>query len=242
LLAASNAALVVVRRCCSDRDLRPGPDAHVVVVVGVGLEPRQPGLIDDAGGVVRRSARRRRCCRRRRPRAGSGPSRRGRPAPWSRSRSAASGRDRRPRPPCSWCRTDRRCRPRPRSERGPERGVQLGRERVRRVSARCRARAARGSAAMPLGVVPTQPPRRRPAAAPSSSTHARQPVRGGSRSHAPSVQSATFRSQPAQSPVAPLSDDVSGRHRRGCRVARSGPGRARRAAPARRASAAPRCG
>ena len=31
----------------------------------------------------------------------------------------------------------------------------------------------------------------------------RQPVRGGRRSHAPSVQSATFRSQPAQSPVAP---------------------------------------
>jgi len=33
-------------------DLRPGPDANVVVVVGVRLEPGQPGLVDDAGGVV----------------------------------------------------------------------------------------------------------------------------------------------------------------------------------------------
>lgn len=35
-----------------EADLRPGPDAHVVAVVGVRLEPRQPGLVDDAGGVV----------------------------------------------------------------------------------------------------------------------------------------------------------------------------------------------
>jgi hypothetical protein len=33
-------------------DLRPGPDADVVVVVRIGLEPRQPWLVDDAGGVV----------------------------------------------------------------------------------------------------------------------------------------------------------------------------------------------
>nr|WP_293613135.1 hypothetical protein [Ponticaulis sp.] len=33
-------------------DLRPGANADVVVVVGVGLEPGQPGLVDDAGGVV----------------------------------------------------------------------------------------------------------------------------------------------------------------------------------------------
>jgi hypothetical protein len=33
-------------------DLGPGPDADIVVVVGVGLEAGQPGLVDDAGGVV----------------------------------------------------------------------------------------------------------------------------------------------------------------------------------------------
>jgi hypothetical protein len=35
-----------------EADLRPGADAHVVVVVGVSLEARQPGLVDDAGRVV----------------------------------------------------------------------------------------------------------------------------------------------------------------------------------------------
>jgi hypothetical protein len=71
--------------------------------------------------------------------------------------------------------------------------------------------------ATPWGVVPTQPAlsqtsssrfpskwSRGPFADPSnSSTQARQPVLGGRRSQAPSVRSATFRSQPAQSPVAP---------------------------------------
>ena len=33
-------------------DLRPGSDAHVVVVVRPCLEARQPGLVDNAGGVV----------------------------------------------------------------------------------------------------------------------------------------------------------------------------------------------
>ena len=33
-------------------DLRPGAHTDVVVVVGVRLEARQPGLVDDAGGVV----------------------------------------------------------------------------------------------------------------------------------------------------------------------------------------------
>jgi hypothetical protein len=33
-------------------DLRPGPDADIVVVVRVGLEPRQARLVDDAGGFV----------------------------------------------------------------------------------------------------------------------------------------------------------------------------------------------
>ncbi len=33
-------------------DLRPGPDAHIVVVVGVGLEAGQLRLVDDAIGVV----------------------------------------------------------------------------------------------------------------------------------------------------------------------------------------------
>ena len=33
-------------------DFRPGPDADIVVVVRVGLETRLPGLVDDAGGVV----------------------------------------------------------------------------------------------------------------------------------------------------------------------------------------------
>ena len=44
-------ALIVVVRVV-DGDLRPGPDADIVVVVGVRLEPGQPGLVDDAGGVV----------------------------------------------------------------------------------------------------------------------------------------------------------------------------------------------
>lgn len=35
-----------------DGDLRPGADADIVVVVRVGLEPRQPGLVHDAGCVV----------------------------------------------------------------------------------------------------------------------------------------------------------------------------------------------
>jgi hypothetical protein len=33
-------------------DFRPGPDADIVVVVRVRLEPRQPGLVDDAVCVV----------------------------------------------------------------------------------------------------------------------------------------------------------------------------------------------
>ena len=33
-------------------DLRPGANADVVVVVGVRLEPGQPGLVNDPGGVV----------------------------------------------------------------------------------------------------------------------------------------------------------------------------------------------
>jgi hypothetical protein len=35
-----------------EADLRPGPDADIVIVVGVILEPRQPRLVEDAGGVV----------------------------------------------------------------------------------------------------------------------------------------------------------------------------------------------
>ena len=35
-----------------DGDLRPGVDGNVVVVVGVALGAGQPGLVDDAGGVV----------------------------------------------------------------------------------------------------------------------------------------------------------------------------------------------
>ena len=37
-------------------DLRPGPDADIVVEVGVRLEAREPGLVDDAGGVVHAEA------------------------------------------------------------------------------------------------------------------------------------------------------------------------------------------
>ena len=33
-------------------DFRPGPDADIVVVVRIGLETRLPGLVDDAGGIV----------------------------------------------------------------------------------------------------------------------------------------------------------------------------------------------
>ena len=35
-----------------EADLRPGPDADVIVAVPVRLEARQPGLVDDAVGVV----------------------------------------------------------------------------------------------------------------------------------------------------------------------------------------------
>ena len=43
---------LVVDFAVVDTDLCPRPDADIVVVVGVGLEPGQTGLIDDAGGVV----------------------------------------------------------------------------------------------------------------------------------------------------------------------------------------------
>jgi hypothetical protein len=35
-----------------DCDLRPGPDADIIVVVGLGVEAGQPGLVNDAGGIV----------------------------------------------------------------------------------------------------------------------------------------------------------------------------------------------
>ncbi|SEN76849.1 hypothetical protein SAMN04489859_101613 [Paracoccus alcaliphilus] len=51
VVASVERALIVIVGVV-DADLRPAVDADVVVVVGEALEARQPGLIDDAGGVV----------------------------------------------------------------------------------------------------------------------------------------------------------------------------------------------
>ena len=123
--------------------------------------------------------------------------------------------------------------------RGPERGVELRRERIARRPPWCRCRAATGSAA-PTAAARSRPTRRRPAARP------RPRPRPASRAAAPA---ASRRRRPSRRRCRPSRPRRRWRRRRRCSdrrrpgfpAARSGRGRARRAAPARRAAAAPRC-